>query len=287
MKKRLLITSIVMILVVAVALSTATYAWFTSNTTVTANEVTMTAGTSQTTALGIAWAQGASNADYGTSIDSKTPSTTQDGGFQPAAPLLLDTVDDHSEPQFFTQFIDAQGYFKGAGISTAVYRFTQDAQSNASNKIWVANLAQSGAQTVYLKATIGGAGAALVRIAVYEVTEVTEPSAATNYTYKGLLSATPANTDTAEGEITGTVSNVKQAASDLLTATSTGELNLGSLDAQDAKAYAVYVWLDGAAFDEAQSSKQATIELTFSTTKSTQGTVTEINAPQAPAQNNP
>ena len=35
MKKRLLITSIVMMLVVAVALSTATYAWFTSNAGVT------------------------------------------------------------------------------------------------------------------------------------------------------------------------------------------------------------------------------------------------------------
>ena len=45
MKKRLLITSIVMMLVVAVALSTATYAWFTSNATVTANQVVLTAAT--------------------------------------------------------------------------------------------------------------------------------------------------------------------------------------------------------------------------------------------------
>ena len=51
MKKRLLITSIVMMLVVAVALSTATYAWFTSNTTVTANEVTLTAATMDADAI--------------------------------------------------------------------------------------------------------------------------------------------------------------------------------------------------------------------------------------------
>ena len=45
MKKRLLITSIVMMLVVAVALSTATYAWFTSSTRVDAQAVTLTAAT--------------------------------------------------------------------------------------------------------------------------------------------------------------------------------------------------------------------------------------------------
>ena len=51
MKKRLLITSIVMMLVVAVALSTATYAWFTSNTQVTANHVILTAATMEGDAL--------------------------------------------------------------------------------------------------------------------------------------------------------------------------------------------------------------------------------------------
>ena len=55
MKKRLLITSIVMMLVVAVALSTATYAWFTSNASVTASTVTMTAAANTAEALGIGW----------------------------------------------------------------------------------------------------------------------------------------------------------------------------------------------------------------------------------------
>ena len=45
MKKRLLITSIVMMLVVAVALSTATYAWFTTSTNVSAEAVVLTAAT--------------------------------------------------------------------------------------------------------------------------------------------------------------------------------------------------------------------------------------------------
>ena len=55
MKKRLLITSIVMMLVVAVALSTATYAWFTSNATVKASNVQLTAAVNDNAAIGIAW----------------------------------------------------------------------------------------------------------------------------------------------------------------------------------------------------------------------------------------
>ena len=56
MKKRLLITSIVMMLVVAVALSTATYAWFTSNASVSASTVTLTAAVNTEASIGISWA---------------------------------------------------------------------------------------------------------------------------------------------------------------------------------------------------------------------------------------
>ena len=72
MKKRLLITSIVMMLVVAVALSTATYAWFTSSANVSATTVTMYAETNSAASIGISWTDSA----YGTSIDAVSPATT-------------------------------------------------------------------------------------------------------------------------------------------------------------------------------------------------------------------
>ena len=68
MKKRLLITSIVMMLVVAVALSTATYAWFTSNATVNATSINLTAATNADASIGISW----TNGNYGTSISADT-----------------------------------------------------------------------------------------------------------------------------------------------------------------------------------------------------------------------
>lgn len=84
MKKRLLITSIVMMLVVAVALSTATYAWFTSNSSVTASTIKLTAATSNESALGIGWI---GTSAYGTASNSITADAA--GTYQPMVPAAL------------------------------------------------------------------------------------------------------------------------------------------------------------------------------------------------------
>ena len=82
MKKRLLITSIVMMLVVAVALSTATYAWFTSNTTVTADAVLLTASTMAEDAILISHA--ANNTDTTQAITLTAQGTDR---LYPATPI--------------------------------------------------------------------------------------------------------------------------------------------------------------------------------------------------------
>ena len=162
MKKRLLITSIVMMLVVAVALSTATYAWFTSNDQVTANTVSLTAATSTESAIGIAWAASAEtpgtaafNNDYGTVISPYTMAAE----IQPAAPAALDNIQGATAPSFYTQNINAQGQFKAAGSPATVYRMATGSDTAAngySNTVHIANLAQAGSKTVYLTATIDG-----------------------------------------------------------------------------------------------------------------------------------
>ena len=87
MKKRLLITSIVMMLVVAVALSTATYAWFTSNASVSASSISLTAATNTAEALGIGWgASDAEGAVAGTEIIANVT-----GVLVPMAPKSLET----------------------------------------------------------------------------------------------------------------------------------------------------------------------------------------------------
>ncbi|MCR4727009.1 MAG: hypothetical protein K5753_07315 [Clostridia bacterium] len=97
MKKRLLITSIVMMLVVAVALSTATYAWFTSNSSVTASTIKITAQTSNASALGIGWIGSSAYGIASNSITATGPSTS----FAPMVPAEL-TVNSTTSSLSFT-----------------------------------------------------------------------------------------------------------------------------------------------------------------------------------------
>jgi len=314
----LLITSIVMMLVVAVALSTATYAWFTSNTSVTAKSINITAGTSNSSALGIAWQKSSGtpgttfNAQYQTYVLSVDAATSQTGGFQPAAPAALT----NAEPTFHTAYIDAQGKFQDTpgAATTAVYRFRNyedsaaatAASANFSDLIHIANLAQSGSVGVTLTAHIDAPLVAIeneavdtttynyydntrtlvtpttetytgykqakstdntavdfVRIAVYEVTvSGEEPSLTYSYACKGVMSSDGdgSTLDTAVGTITA-----GNTAVDLKTVASTTSISLGSIAAQNDKAYAVYVWLDGIIFDEARGGQSASVSLTFAT----------------------
>ena len=112
MKKRLLITSIVMMLVVAVALSTATYAWFTSNAKVDAAALTLKASVSGESSLGIGWLNGVS----GTSITSDVF-----GVLQPMAPDSLTVNSTKSEDLLFHSSSireeDSQFVFNGGSDS--------------------------------------------------------------------------------------------------------------------------------------------------------------------------
>ena len=130
MKKRLLITSIVMMLVVAVALSTATYAWFTSNTQVTAQNITMQAGVPNAESISIGWF---GSELKGTSLQSAANGT----GLQPMMPVALtsttdaaayaytddeDDTNDHTTGVRFTgAFVDVDGNFASAGTEKTPY----------------------------------------------------------------------------------------------------------------------------------------------------------------------
>ena len=121
MKKRLLITSIVMMLVVAVALSTATYAWFTSNAKVEASSITFTAAANDADAIAIGWTGG----PYGT---SDLVATTNGANMAPMIPneIVVDqtTIDagDH-QITFLTAQIETSGsdtVFKSVGGTNAL-----------------------------------------------------------------------------------------------------------------------------------------------------------------------
>ena len=112
MKKRLLITSIVMMLVVAVALSTATYAWFTSNASVTANTVHMTAAVSDLESISIAW--------LGSEQKAGTLTAADGDALQPMVPTAL-TGTTAATVEFTGASIGLNGNFDAVGTPQTPY----------------------------------------------------------------------------------------------------------------------------------------------------------------------
>jgi len=176
MKKRLLITSIVMMLVVAVALSTATYAWFTSSATATANTVSLTAATSSAPSLGISWVDG----NWGTYIEAVGPTAPDPTAqpavagdtFAPAAPSALTVGTTTVAGIAFNTALTtpANGgdmVFLANGASTNVYRWN----NTTYNSFFIKNMSPSNSiSTITLTATIQGDGSALLRAGVFKKT---------------------------------------------------------------------------------------------------------------------
>ena len=123
MKKRLLITSIVMMLVVAVALSTATYAWFTSNANVQATAVTFTAATNTEDSIAIAWT---GNDNPGTILTAGTAGTSM-------RPMVPETLTDH-ETTSAVVFKTGKLY-TSAGVPT----FKDVTSTDVAAVIWATN----------------------------------------------------------------------------------------------------------------------------------------------------
>ena len=208
MKKRLLITSIVMMLVVAVALSTATYAWFTSNASVTANSISLTAGTSNAPSLSIAWTGG----QFVTELtDINAPST-----LMPVAPAGLNKTSgseslasqnyysgtirtENSVDTFNDSFVSWSEASESANAATPYYLSTGTGDSlvdtiTLKNGSTVINMS-----AVNVKADITGDAAKLVRIAFYK-----KDGATTNYKLVDVLGYTYSYTAAVEDAYSST-----------------------------------------------------------------------------------
>lgn len=109
MKKSMFISTVMMVVLLVVALSTATFAWFSANDTVTATQTTMTAATSTDANIQISWAQASG---YGQTISFKTASN-----LQPSMPKMLPTDRTTSVPaQYITT---AETYSSGVNFEYA------------------------------------------------------------------------------------------------------------------------------------------------------------------------
>jgi len=180
-------------LVVAVAISTATYAWFTSNASVTATSLSMTAATNSAASIGISWSDSA----YGTTIEASSPANTVK-----FAPVAIDDVTVGTSTLAGSVWSSATIRDVGGAktfntaytttVADNVITTNVDGDSNNLTYTWANTTANS--NTIYIhngstantlssitaKATITGAAREFIRIAIYRYN-------GTNYILKGIM----------------------------------------------------------------------------------------------------
>ena len=259
MKKRLLITSIVMMLVVAVALSTATYAWFTSNAGVTASSVQLTAASNADASIGIAWGSD----PLSSAISAQGPA--QNATWAPMAPPTCANGTTAYGEQFKTATTRASGsnyVFNGPENATPFYY-----QSSSNDAYFrVANTSTSNAATVTLtladvtNSTVASDTNNLLRVGVF-----TCATASGDYKLAKVLSVTD-DQAVAYGTITqgNNIADLVPVANTYLTDTS---YSFDLAASTGVLYFKVIAWMDGYALNDGNASSTATFGLNFSAVK--------------------
>ena len=265
MKKRLLITSIVMMLVIAVALSTATYAWFTSNNSVTASSLTMTAASNNAAALGIGWVGGEAG--------SQLSFVGSASDVQPMAPATLTAGTTESTVGFETATVKSvEGHLVFNTPTPATpFIFNNGASENRVSAFYVSNLSTANSvANIQVQATITGTsehdGANLIRIGIFK----RDTAGAGVYKLVGVLSSAPGATTVAYGDVAVGANAEKGTGQSLSYGASVDYIDLGSLTANDSQAngtdqidLVAVVWMDGFELNDDEAGNGATISLTF------------------------
>ena len=252
-----------MMLVVAVALSTATYAWFTSNAGVTASSITLTAESNAGASIGIAWGTD----QLASAITAKAP--TEGSKLAPIAPATCEDGVTTSSVAFETATMRSYNgnYVFNGPTSGSPFEY----ESVSSQKFFrVANTSTSNIATVTLSLyDVTGTQAAadtnnLLRVGVF-----TSATSDGSYTLAAVLSVTD-HQEIAYGDIVAdarvdqlVASNAKVYTSDeyvfdlATTTTGTGSIVY----------FKVIAWMDGYALNDATASSTATFGLRFNAVK--------------------
>lgn len=254
MKKRLLITSVVMMLVIALSLSTATYAWFTSNANVQATTITLTANSSDGTALGIGWLGG----NAGTIITANGASI-----YNPMVPseLDVDTTDfDDVTWSGATTYVDegVDKFNTPYSPAPSPYQYNGDLDEDTVYIFYIENLSQANTiSTVTMTLSNVDDASDLLRVAVF-----TSSTSDGTYTLKAVFGKEEdMNTEwgviSAKGDV---VADLCDDGDEIPTVTS---LAISNLAPQGKVYFKVVAWLDGVALNDTTAQSTTTLGLSF------------------------
>ncbi|MBR2349375.1 MAG: hypothetical protein IKA77_01995 [Clostridia bacterium] len=271
-KKSMFITTVLMVAVLIVAVSTATFAWYTASNGATASQANITAAQSSDANIAVGWTSDAS----GNSITFDSAATT----LKPMCPIeapVVGTTKYSGETgalKFNTQSLDAFGRFNDNGDTTASAT-TPWTVSNAIigdpdnggvaageyHSFYIINKNQNGAASVDMTFSAVGSGENNSKLVV---AVFAKQGAETEATLKGVFC------NVSGGFVAGSIQNEKTPAecltavnsTDVVKTTITFELTAANTTGSYAEIF-VMAWLDGTALGQETAGKGAAFMFNF------------------------
>ena len=229
-RRRVLISSVAMLLVALVALSTATFAWFTSSTVATANGITVKTAKSSKLQISKAAIDWQTNIDYQFNRVLLPASTATGTSWYAASAAKGDAS--AADPSTVAGLQDTANY-----VFKEQLNIMNNGEATVENvKITISGITNNYMRVAFVPAQTNGVDAAVVTgtdftKCVYDLDGVAYDAVSgayntTNKTFP-VVSITPANKTNADNELPAY------------------EIPVGTLDSKDVKYYNVYVWFEG------------------------------------------
>lgn len=240
------ISTILMVVVLVVALSTATFAWYTASSSADAKNASLTAAHSAAANIAVGWTSSAT----GTEIDLATDTAVTVAPMIPTAAPVLDTTKYSGESNvlaFNTASIDTEGKF-GAPASATPWKIAHETQ----DKFYVINHNVNAGAKVSMTCTISGDNADKLLVAVF---------------VKGTLAGIFTNrTECTTGEIAQDTLASTLAPATIAAKKTTITFDLAKEESAGVNHFteiSVMAWLDGAALMQDSANKSAQFSFTF------------------------
>ena len=253
-KKSMFITTILMVAVLIVAVSTATFAWYTASGTGSAGSASLVAAESSDANIAVGWTKASKTTDI--------TFNTIDAKFAPMAPKAALVADEaYAASTFYTQTLAQSNTFNGDGTPATPWNVVNsDADAGVTDGFYVINHNQNAGATVKMSLTFtADDNSDLLLVAVY-----------VNGSLKGIYSQLAsyaageikngAAPSTLTGDTKGT--NVIAAGTEL-------SFDLAAANADDDTDVAliqVKAWFDGSALDQTGAGDTAGFSFSFAGT---------------------
>ncbi|MDE6302124.1 MAG: hypothetical protein K2M36_00855 [Clostridia bacterium] len=265
MKKSMVVTTIVMVLLLIVALSTATFAWYTSNNQANATATELTSATSSSANIALGW-----------SATANTTSVTFEAGtgLVPMVPVWADSLSDATNPGLPTKDTSAAPSFLSATLQNngGTYTFKENAGSATPWTQKEGNVSEGGtAATTLYAINYNTAQSVTVEVTAEFATEDEDKDISNMIRVAvvigGKYIGTLGNGSMSYAKLAGTAWQGKTSSEATTTVACDQKVSFTIDQAADANGEAVtvqlYAWIDGVLLGDSLAGATASFALTF------------------------